>query len=65
MAGKKGLRVSEEALWLRPLCFLFVWNKTMGRQAVEMFQTQGGAVIDLFKFSLLPRVEIQVLFHLH
>jgi hypothetical protein len=37
----------------------------MRRKTVEMFQTQGGAVIDLFKFSLLPRMEIQVLFHLH
>lgn len=44
--------------------FSFCLEQDHGK-AVEMFQTQGGAIIDRFKFSLLPRVEIQVLFHRH
>lgn len=46
------------------IVFSFCLEQDHGK-AVEMFQAQGGAVIDLFKFNLLPRVEIQVLFHLH
>lgn len=57
MAGNKGLGVlvSDEAKGsvTETIVFSFCLEQDQGK-AVEMFQAQGGAVIDLFKFNLLP-----------
>lgn len=70
MAGKKGLRVlvSEEAKGsvTGTIVFSFCLEQDHGKEGCgNVPDTRRGAVIDLFKFSLLPRMEIQVLFHLH